>query len=53
MILNKNVIEKYNQNKRRLIWEAWKDYMEGVKKLRRAAGRMGDILRRYHLRPAL
>jgi hypothetical protein len=27
MILNKNVIQKYNTSKRRIIWEAWLQYL--------------------------
>ena len=30
-ILNKNVIEKYSQSRRKMVWMAWREYMDGIK----------------------
>ena len=48
MILNRNVIEKYNISRRRIIFDAWKEHLAQAKLNKKKLIRMADLFRKYH-----
>lgn len=51
-ILNKNVIDKHTQNRRKLVWTVWREYMEGIKIKKTKLTKMVQAMQKYHLKPA-
>lgn len=51
-ILQKNIIDKYKKNRRRLVLEAWKEYMADVRYKKAKVVSMVKIFKNLHLKPA-